>query len=211
MLEDAQRQAGQEGRTIADKTLLLFASTAMLKSERFPQANDNWEERAEREKKWAKWKPAYKQAHAKERVKVQANDGSVKFRAANSATLQETAHLSLNNQLEEDCSDLKTFEGYFDNLAADAVNEQGFFKQLVLNNTTLTMSNESLVALVKKKSNNITNLEREISRMKKGGQASARNTTLCGNCKKEDFHQPQDYFERIKNKDTRLPGWRSSF
>ena len=35
MLEDAQRQAGRAGRTIADETLLLFASTAMLTSERF--------------------------------------------------------------------------------------------------------------------------------------------------------------------------------
>ena len=39
MLEDAQRQAGRAGRTIADETLLLFVSTAMLTSERFPQAN----------------------------------------------------------------------------------------------------------------------------------------------------------------------------
>ena len=54
MLEDAQRQAGRAGRTIADDTLLLFASTSMLTSERFPRANDNWEERAERNKTWSK-------------------------------------------------------------------------------------------------------------------------------------------------------------
>ena len=42
MLEDAQRQAGRAGRTIADKTLLLFATTAMLTIERFPHANDKW-------------------------------------------------------------------------------------------------------------------------------------------------------------------------
>ena len=41
MLEDAQRQAGREGRSIADDTLLLFASTAMLTSERFLRANDD--------------------------------------------------------------------------------------------------------------------------------------------------------------------------
>ena len=33
MPEDAQRQAVQAGRTIADKTLLLFATTAMLTTE----------------------------------------------------------------------------------------------------------------------------------------------------------------------------------
>ena len=46
ILEDAQRQAGRAGRTIADETLLIFASTAILTSEQFPRANDDWEERA---------------------------------------------------------------------------------------------------------------------------------------------------------------------
>ena len=41
MLEDAQRQAGRVGHTISDETLLLFASTAILNSERFPRANDD--------------------------------------------------------------------------------------------------------------------------------------------------------------------------
>ena len=53
MLEDAQRQAGQPGQTITDNTLLLFASTAMLTTERFPRANDDWEDRSERDKRWA--------------------------------------------------------------------------------------------------------------------------------------------------------------
>ena len=117
-------------------------------------------------------------------MKVQANDGSVKFGAANSAARQKIANPPLDNKLEEDGGDLKTLKGYFDNLDASAVNEKGVLQQLVLNNTTLSTSNESLVALVKKLSNDIKNLEREISRMKKGGQVSARNTTLCTHCKK---------------------------
>ena len=111
MLEDAQRQAGRAGRTIADETLLLFASTAMLTSERFLRANDDWEEHVERDKTWSKWKTDYKQAHAKDRVKAQANDGSVKVGAANSATRQETATFPLENQLEEDGGDIKNPEG----------------------------------------------------------------------------------------------------
>ena len=51
MLEDAQRQAIREGRTIADEMLLLFTSIATLTGERFPRANDNWEDCAERDKK----------------------------------------------------------------------------------------------------------------------------------------------------------------
>ena len=98
MLEDAQRQAGQAGRAISDETLLLFASTAMLTSERFPRANDDWEDRAELDKTWAAWKLAYKQAHAKARVKAQAHEGSTKFGAANSAARPDD-HIPLDNQL----------------------------------------------------------------------------------------------------------------
>ena len=36
MLEDAQRQTGRAGRANSDEILLLFSSTAMLTSERFP-------------------------------------------------------------------------------------------------------------------------------------------------------------------------------
>ena len=211
MLKDAQRQAGRAGRTITDETLVLFASIAMLTSERFTRANNYWEDRAERDKTWATWKLSYKQAHAKVRVKAQATDGSVKLGAANSAARQEAAHLPLDNQLEEDSGDVKTLEGYFDNLDASVANENDVLKQLVLNNTTLATSNESLVALVKKQNNEIRNLEQEIFRIKKGGKSSARNPpTLCANCKKEGYHQPQDCYGLAKNKDKRPPGWRSA-
>ena len=59
---------------------------------------------------------------------------------------------------------------------------------MVLNNTTLSTSNESLVALVKKLINDIKNPEREISRLKKGRQVSKRNTNLWAKYKKEGFH-----------------------
>ena len=83
-------------------------------------------------------------------------------------------------------------------------------QELVLNNTTLTTSNESLVALVKKLNGNIKNLERENLRLKKYRQVNTRNTTLCTNCKKEVFHQPEACYELLKNKDKHPPGWRSA-
>ena len=91
-LEDAQRQSGRAGRAILDKILLLFASTVMLTSERFPRANDDWEDRAELDKTWAAWKLAYKKAYTKARVKGQAHEGSTKFGAANSPP-QKTSYL----------------------------------------------------------------------------------------------------------------------
>ena len=182
----------------------------MLTSERFPCANDDQEERAERDKKWPQWKYDHKRSHAKARVKAQANDCSVKFGVVNSSARLDNVNPPLNNQLEEDGVGLKSLEGYFDNLVAAAVNEKGVLQQLVLNNTTLATSNESLVALVNKLSGDIKNLEREISRLNKGGQVSARNTTLCKNYKKEGFHQPEACFDMLKNKDKRPPVWRSS-
>ena len=122
MLEDAQRQASRAGRAISDKTLLLFASTAMLTSEWFPRANDDWENRAELDKTWAAWKIAYKQAHAKARVKAQAHEGSTKLGAANSAARPEY-QLPLNTQHEGARENVNTLEGYFNNLAAAATNE----------------------------------------------------------------------------------------
>ena len=47
----------------------------------------------------------------------------------------------LDNQLEEDSGYFKTLGGYFENLAAAAVNEKGFLQQLVLNKSTLSTGN----------------------------------------------------------------------
>ena len=123
MLEDAQQQAGRAGRAISDDTLLLFASMAMLTSERFPRANDAWEDRAEPDKTWAAWKFAYKQAHAKARVKAQARRGNTKFGLENSAAPPE-AQIPLDAQHEGAGENINSLEGYFTNLAAAATNEK---------------------------------------------------------------------------------------
>ena len=149
-----------------------------------------WERRTERDKIWAQRKTAYKRAHAQARVKAQANNGSATFGAANYAARQDKTTPPLDNQLEEVGVGIKALEGYFHNLASASVKEKGVLQQMVLDNTTLTTSNESLVALIKKLKGNIKNLERENSHLKMGRQVSTRNTTLCTNCKKEGIHQP---------------------
>ena len=116
----------------------------------------------------------------------------------------------MENKQEVVYGGMKALEGYFDNLASAAVNEKSVLEQLVLNNTKLAASNESLVALVKKLTGDIKNLERDNSRLKKGGQVSGRSPTLCHHCKKEGYHQTDACYELAKNKDKRPPGWRSS-
>ena len=96
MLEDAQKQAGRAGRTIANVTLRLFATSAMLTTERFLHTNADWEDRAKSDKMWENWKEAYKKAHAKARIKAQAKEGTVNFGAADSA-----AHLETRKKVEK--------------------------------------------------------------------------------------------------------------
>ena len=79
---------------------------------------------------------------------------------------------------------MKSLEGYFDNIAAAAINEKSVLEQLVANNTKLAANSESLVAIVTKLTGDINNLERDNSRLKKGGQVSGRGPTICHHCKK---------------------------
>ena len=120
----------------------------MLTIEQFTRANDDWGKRAERDKTWLQWKLDYKKAHAQERIKAQANEGTVQFSAENAAAHQETIR-NVENRQEVDDGRMKALEGYFDNLTASVVNEKSVLQQLVLNNTKLATSNKNLVALVK--------------------------------------------------------------
>ena len=112
----------------------------------------------------------------------------------------------METQHEVNDSGMKALEGYFYNLAATAVHEKYVLQQLVLNNTKLATSNESLVYLVKKLTGDINNLERDNSRLKKGGQVSGRSTSLCQHRKKEGYHQPETFYELARNKN-KPPPW----
>ena len=113
-------------------------------------------------------KAAYKKSHAKARVKAQANEGSVKFGVENSAARLETTQGVEKNQGVDE-GGMKSLEGYFDNLDGAAVNEKSVLEKLVANNTKLAVTNENLVEIVKKLTNEIKYLERETSRVNKTG------------------------------------------
>ena len=131
---------------------------------------------------------------------MQANEGTVKFGAVNSAAHQETT-LNVENKQGADDGGMKALEGYFDNRSAAAVNEKSVLEKLVANNTKLAANNQSLVAMVKKLTGDIKNLERDNSRLKKGMQIRGRGPTLCHHCKKERYHQSDACYELATNKD----------
>ena len=87
-------------------------------------------------------------------MKAQATEGSDKFGATNAAkTVLTTSTVEINN-----CSDkmgMKDLEGYFYNLAAAAINKKSVLEKLVTNKSKLAATNEDLVAMVKKLSNEI--------------------------------------------------------
>ena len=103
---------------------------------------------------------------------------------------------------------MKALEGYFYNLAAITVNNKAVLEQLLVNNTKLAATNESLVVMVKKMTGNIKNLERDNTCLKKGGKSS-QGPTLCHHCKREEYHAPDACYNLTKNKDKTPPGWRS--
>ena len=80
------------------------------------------------------------------------------------------------------------------------------------NNAKLATSNEELVAVVKKLSNENKDLQRETLRLKKkgGGWETQEKSypTLCSNCEKEGYHEPDACFELENNKDNLPPGWK---
>ena len=60
---------------------------------------------------------------------------------------------------------MKSLEGYFDNLASVAVNKKSLLEHVVANSTKLAATNEDLVAIVKKFTNEINNIERGTYRL----------------------------------------------
>ena len=54
---------------IADATLVMMSTKAMLETEHYPKADDVWEELSKKERKWSMWKEIYKKADHKVIIK----------------------------------------------------------------------------------------------------------------------------------------------
>ena len=71
-LEKAQLQAARAEMPIPDNYLMMVATKAMLSSERYPRANEDWEDLEKDSKSWKKWCELYKKADIKETIRIQA-------------------------------------------------------------------------------------------------------------------------------------------
>ena len=81
-LEDAQKQAERAEQPITNAYLAMIATKAMLGSQRFPTADDAWEDLDKADRTWAKWKEVYKKADRKAKVRHKATDGQDQFGGA---------------------------------------------------------------------------------------------------------------------------------
>ena len=80
-LEDAQKQSNRAGNPITDSTIFLFAANAMLRTDRFPRANEICEELPISDRNWSRWKSIYCKADMAEKVKKSAQGGQDQFGA----------------------------------------------------------------------------------------------------------------------------------
>ena len=114
-LEDAQKQSKRAVKQITAENLLLIVSNVMLASERFPRAEESWEDLTKNEKDWAAWKNLYKAADGKAKVKNKAVAGQYQFGASHSALRNDPHNTPPENDLYRSASNL---DEYFDALAA---------------------------------------------------------------------------------------------
>ena len=97
-LEDAQKMVALSNarNTIADGTLMLIASTSIHKPQRFPRANDKWDDLAKGSQTWSTLKVLYKDAHSKARINKIAPKGLLTYGSMLPADMRLTCYTSWN-------------------------------------------------------------------------------------------------------------------
>ena len=87
---------------------------------------------------WANWKILYRTAAKKAATKSKATGGKDLFGSANAATVSTEKSEDMNPHMGAN------LEGYFDNLAAAAMNEKQVLEDLVKSVSKVTASNDVL-------------------------------------------------------------------
>ena len=200
-LEDAQKQSNRAGNLIADPTLLLFAANAMLHTDRFPRANEIWEDLPGADRTWIRWKTIYQNSDMADKVKNAAK-GVQDYFGPHGAfdKVPEPEGPEALPQLS-----IKELDGYFSSLDNAATTEKDILTALVRSNATLTTSNASLMATM-------ANLQKQLVNLGKTPtphRETNRQRRTCPNCKEDVYHAVDDSYELKKNAHMRHPGWQS--
>ena len=174
----------------------------MLATQRFPRANERWEEKTFQAKTWSAWKVLYKEADHQAKISRIAAGGKDQFGTAHEAGSAGFAPPPAPSEAPPD-TPTETLDEYFDALAAAATTEKSVLAELVKANATLTATNATLVASVTALTNAL-GAQPPAKRRDRGTPRPKRN---CPNCKKEVVHKADDCFELEKNAHKRWEGW----
>ena len=78
-LEDSQKHSTRAGNMITYPTLLLFGANAIFRTDRFPRANEIWEELTVSYRNWSRWKAIYRKADMTEKFNKNAQGRQDQF------------------------------------------------------------------------------------------------------------------------------------
>jgi hypothetical protein len=160
------------------------------------------------EKTWEAWKTMYRKAAKKAAIKATAASGRDQFGAAHAAT--ESPSEDMNPHMGAAMG--ATMEGYFDNLAAAAMNDQSTLAEMVRAISNLTESNEVLTKTNAALTHQVTVLTKAKGppnprNPRAPGTGPPKERKLCPHCKIEVFHAPSDCFELPANAAKRPSSW----
>jgi hypothetical protein len=117
--------------------LMIIATNAMLQTDQYPRANDEWEDMPVADHTWDRWKLLYRTVAKKAAVKAKAAGGKDLFGLANAATMSTDESEDMNPPMGAN------LEGCFDNLAAAAMNEKQVLEDLIKSMAKFAMENEA--------------------------------------------------------------------
>ena len=218
-LEDAQAKAARANVPITDTMLMIIATNAMLQTEQYPRANDEWEDMPVIDHTWAKWKLLYRTAAKKAAIKAKATGGKDLFGSAHAATAAEEQSEDMNPHIGAN------LEGYFDNLAAAAMNEKEVLENLVKSMAKVTTANEVLTQSNATLTQQLAVMQARVCGIvpptppppqaqpraprdrRRPAAAAPRARALCPNCNQEVVHPPADCFELPCNAAKRPRNW----
>ena len=120
---------------IADATLVMMDTKAMLETEHYPKADDVWEDLSKKERKWLKWKEIYKKADQKDIIKRKARRYVEQFGGVEIGGVGRGEEPQTGRPTPVTLDEL---EGYFDSLASSAITGKDTLDELVKSNAALT-------------------------------------------------------------------------
>ena len=183
-LEKAQLQAERADMPIPDNYLMMVATEAMLLSERFPRANEDFKDLGTGYTLWAKWCELYTKADMKETIRIQAGGKEAEqFGGAAPGGAGGGKEPPAGCPTPATMEDL---EGCFDSLAGVAVTGKGVYEEIVNSNASLTNTIATLTDTNSRLSKKVETLTAELAKKGGGGgEVTGRGAgRYCPNCKK---------------------------